>query len=362
MARKACSLEDCPKHWTTVQDEALKAAYPALITPTSISDFKRSIRKTILPTLTTRSSLVTSVRQPLPNVLNQFSYDLDFLAHRIKQLLPDTNSSDETPSLLTAWSQASGNSYHSNSNHICTKECKSLRRQPPHLWENTSTHSLRCGGCGREDIPSRPNTPVQTRINPALRLTYVPTEEQQQQYNTPFPGRMPTCPEPGTTTSTTAAAEPSITIPRLWSSPHDAHLHESYLLQTTKPIKPIFSTAHLKHSLSIFFPPSAVDLHIDPASYDLCFVHGRLECLFGACLCRGGGALSPRSRGRCYLCPFVRIEVPSSGGMVGCGKCELEGKAVYGIPVAGDGGWKEMRCGGCGNEEIKLSDPGVGKE
>ncbi|KAI4176313.1 MAG: hypothetical protein LQ343_001051 [Gyalolechia ehrenbergii] len=357
MAQDTSFTEGCPKHWTTLQDEALKAAYPSMITHADISSFKRSICKTILQTPNTPSLMLTAVRDPLPNAANQFSYDLDFLTHRIKHLLPDNTITIKTPSLLTTWSKTLDDS--ENKNRICTKGCMSPRRPHPNLWVHISTHSLRCGGCGRKDIEPSPNDPIKTLTSTAWRLTYASTDEQKQQYNNPFPGRMPSStPSPKTTTTTittTTATEPNIPIPPLWSRPHDAHLHESYILQTTRPIFPIFSTINLKHAFSIFFPPSFTDLYIDTSVYDLCFVHGRLEFIFGPCVCRGGEVSGSRCRGRCYLFPFVKIEMSDSENVMTCGKCELGEKAVYGIPVAGGGGWKEMRCGGCGNEDIEVA-------
>ncbi|KAL8988616.1 MAG: hypothetical protein Q9177_002338 [Variospora cf. flavescens] len=349
------SLPGCPKNWKHAQDDALKAAYPAMRTSSTITAFKHTTCKTILATLRPLE-IVPNLRDTHSNAANIISYDLDFLSRRIKHLIgPAAHTNRE--GFLANWTKTP----RSQTTRACTMGCETAGRRHSRVWQDLSSQVHRCGGCGRTDLTILPPNPALTRVRD-LVIAGAASMTRQQQLSTAFPGiRSPAPPLPASTTI--------ITAPAAWTLTHTRHLKESYLKQQKVHEPPYFSIADFKMALAIFFPADAPDpdhaaLHVRPAAFDICLVHNVLERLFGACACRhqvkGLDPLVPAegSRRKCYLRPWVRVEV---AGEIKCGKCELGGEAVYAVPAKregegeGEGGvrYEGFRCGGCGNMDVK---------
>ncbi|KAI4096736.1 MAG: hypothetical protein LQ344_000876 [Seirophora lacunosa] len=356
------SLPGCPKHWKRAQDDALKAAYPAMRTSSMITAFKRTTCRLVLATLSPRD-LLPNLRDPYPNAANLISYDLDFLSRRIKHLLgPAAHSNRE--GFLANWAKTP----RSQTTRACSHGCEASGRRNSRVWQDLSSQDHRCGGCGRTDLTILPPNPALTRVRDLVTAGASITRPKQHHHhlNTPFPGiySPATTPEP----LRRAPAHSIITGPASWTRAHMRHLKESYITQ--KFYHPNFSISDFKMALAIFFPADAPDpdvaaLHVAPATFDLCFVHNMLERLFGACTCRQFDIANPSApagapRRKCYLRPWVRVEGADEERLVGCGKCELGGEAVYAVPVKGGGEgdvrYKWFRCGGCGDSDVKSAE------
>ncbi|KAL8717350.1 MAG: hypothetical protein Q9225_005397 [Loekoesia sp. 1 TL-2023] len=336
-----------------------------MLSSSDISEFKRSICKAVIVSLDSPESILTNIRDLRPNAANQFSYDLDFLSRRIK-LLIGSAASGNGEGFLASWSKTP----RSFSNRVCSKGCLSVGRKDSRIWQNIATQELRCGGCGRKDLtivlPDPAIKNLLATVSDAIQMEKGAKQHQSSPFNGIRSSKDTTNPRSierlyHQSINTSNSHQPRITTPPSWAQTHDTHLRESYITQIAKHN---FSILNLKLSLSIFFPashpsPSIRALHIDPSTYDLCFIHNRLETLFGACLCRNTDTSSssvPRFK-RCYFHPFIRTEVSNSGKLLECGKCGVDPPAVYAVPVEEASvafpACKKLRCGGCGNEEVK---------
>lgn len=294
------------------------------------------------------------------------SYDLVFLQSRLEELLGPLVF--RTHLLLKHESGGPASKYldriwldlDDEDGHNSGLRCIKCNTTPPAIYKNVETEQLRCGHCGSMDsshllkvgdvTPSR-HTIIKSRdfkrevtmqqpMKPRTQCMYKKGEAKRSNNETSAEVKT------AAWDLDISSARTNIDLPQGWNVVLDMSLKQEYRKNPKR-----FDIDGWKSSVHQTFH-GAPNLCINPDSYDLVFLHHRLDKLIGPCICR----LSDEDRQRLDLDDepsfFHREWKPFEKDRLGhrlyCGRCKVSPPLI----CRNERSLDEYRCGACGNSEV----------
>lgn len=293
------------------------------------------------------------------------SYDLSFLQSRLEKLLgpyvpgADPNANLEpgvTPPnyLHRTWLKLDVQD--SRVTHLCCIECNTTS---PAIFENVKTEQLRCGYCGNMDSShlvkvgdansscikpldlNRKET-MQPIMKPRVPVKCFHKERDFKQSNNGISAEVMTAAWDLDTPSKRGANE----LPQNWNVVIDMTLKQWYKKSPKR-----FDIDGFKSDIHRAFH-GAPNLCIDPGSYDLVFLHDRLDKLLGPCICHlleeDRAHLGPDDEPSFFHREWRHFKADPLGRRFYCDLCKVSPPVI----CRNERSYNEYRCGSCGNPNV----------
>lgn len=290
------------------------------------------------------------------------SYDLVFLQSRLAELLGPCIDGIDTEIKRELGVMEPGSYFRQAWKRVAWGNCSGGRTfcirctvATPAIFENMQSRRLRCGHCGNMDLRRGMKIEAilddcfagqvedeerQRTLQRVLRLkastNNVGLIMQQSEYTVSYPPM---------DLNTPSKRNPK-DIPLGWSDELDAHLKEWYILEPRR-----FDVGRFKASVDLL-RLECPDLCVDSGSYDLVFLHDRLEYLSLPCVCRlNEDSWTPQNLdGKpCYIHKDWReIIRDERGHRLFCAKCKVVPPLICTKPLRTG----LFRCGSCGDGDV----------
>lgn len=298
--------------------------------------------------------------------VSEDSYDLVFLQSRLEELLgplalrahpilKHEYGGPRSKYLDRIWTELDGQDGCNSGLH-----CIKCNTTPPAIYKNAKTERLRCGHCGAmsssdlvkvEGGTSSGHTilkpgdlkreeTIQHAMQPRTPCVYNARVVNQGNHWTSAEVRTPTW-DLGTPSKRT-----DIDLPQGWNVALDMSLKEEYRKNPKR-----FDIDGWKFGAHRTFH-GVPNLCINPDSYDVIFLHHRLDKLIGPCICRLGvedrQRLDLDDEPSFFHREWRLFETDRLGHRLYCDRCKVSPPAI----CRNERSLDEYRCGACGNSNV----------
>ena len=334
-----------PLNWSSEADTLLTTLYKNTST-FDIDNFK---------------SLNASIATPV----TKESYDLLFLQDRLEELL-GPYASASVSGIKTEPGVAAPKHLHRTwlkleveDGRVIHLRCVKCNGTPPAIYKNVKTEQLRCGHCGNMDSSHfvRAGDPISSHVqlpdlkraeameqpgNPRTVAQCVQKGREGKQDNNGYPAEANTA---AGDLDTPSKRRPN-DVPRNWNVVLDMNLKQWYRKDPKR-----FDIDGFKFSVHRMFH-GAPNLCISPGSYDLIFLHDRLDRLIGPCICHlneeDRASLGPDDEPSFFHREWRAYKLDRFGHRLYCDHCQVSPPIVCRNERSKD----EYRCGACGNSNV----------
>ena len=293
------------------------------------------------------------------------SYDLIFLQSRLEELLgpympgTDPKANLELGVAPLTYLHRTWQKLDVQDSRVTHLRCIKCNSSSPEIFENVKTEQMRCGYCGNmesgylvnvRDVNSRCLKPLDLNrketMQPSMKLR-VPVkclqkERVSKQGNNGSSAEVMTAAWDLDIPSKCGANQ----LPQNWNVVIDMTLKQWYKKSPKR-----FDIDGFKYDIHRAFH-GAPNLCVDPGSYDLVFLHDRLDKLIGPCICHlpaeDRALLGPDDEPSFFHREWRHFRADPLGRRFYCDLCKVSPPVI----CRNERSYNEYRCGSCGNMNV----------